>query len=445
MPVKKKKFIDKKNAVTFHLVHRSQKDPLQADEDAPQHVLLPVKATDKESAEHRAVEQRKYGIHFDDDYDYLQHLKDVEELHDVHPGAEVYGGDAKSNSKPQIQLPSQVFASEVETDVGLLNKAVPIVGPQVDWDPDIVAALDEDFNFDDPENILEDDFVIEANADGSDPQPYHDDGIKDSEDGSQWVDCRQYKEYSSDNEYENDSDVGSLDGSFETKSHFTNYSMTSSVIRRNNGLTLLDDRFEKLYAAYDDSELGALDHEDICGYVEQNSKMLSSVLEQFEAEQEKATLDEVREDNCTSDVVRENVIDNSQEDSSENELENMIKIDVEPQKEKWDCESILSTYSNIYNHPKKITEPKSGKPRSQRQSCSSESQIDPVEVPKANTLRPINENPEERKLRKQAVKKERKLRREEKVKNKNAFKCEEIRQKKEELNLKHNLQAIRLG
>lgn len=30
-------------------------------------------------------------------------------------------------------------------------------------DPDIVAALDEDFNFDDPDNILEDDFVIKAN------------------------------------------------------------------------------------------------------------------------------------------------------------------------------------------------------------------------------------------------------------------------------------------
>lgn len=38
-------------------------------------------------------------------------------------------------------------------------------------DPDIVAALDEDFDFDDPENILEDDFVIKANdvasADGN--------------------------------------------------------------------------------------------------------------------------------------------------------------------------------------------------------------------------------------------------------------------------------------
>lgn len=27
-------------------------------------------------------------------------------------------------------------------------------------------------------------------------------------------------------------------------------------------------------------------------------------------------------------------------------------------KEKWDCESILSTYSNLYNHPRLIEEPK---------------------------------------------------------------------------------------
>ena len=32
----------------------------------------------------------------------------------------------------------------------------------------------------------------------------------------------------------------------ETKSRFTSYSMSSSVIRRNEGLTLLDDRFEKV-------------------------------------------------------------------------------------------------------------------------------------------------------------------------------------------------------
>ena len=36
-------------------------------------------------------------------------------------------------------------------------------GPLIDWDPDIVEALDEDFNLDDPDNILDDDFVLKAN------------------------------------------------------------------------------------------------------------------------------------------------------------------------------------------------------------------------------------------------------------------------------------------
>lgn len=39
---KKKPFIEKKKAVTFHLVHRSQRDPLAADDTAPQRVLLPA-------------------------------------------------------------------------------------------------------------------------------------------------------------------------------------------------------------------------------------------------------------------------------------------------------------------------------------------------------------------------------------------------------------------
>ena len=35
----------------------------------------------------------------------------------------------------------------------------------------------------------------------------------------------------------------------ETKSRFTSYTMTSSVMQRNEGLTLLDDRFEKVITA----------------------------------------------------------------------------------------------------------------------------------------------------------------------------------------------------
>ncbi|KXJ75731.1 hypothetical protein RP20_CCG011143 [Aedes albopictus] len=42
--------------------------------------------------------------------------------------------------------------------------------------------------------------------------------------------------------------------------------------------------------------------------------------------------------------------------------EEMVELEVEDEtQKKWDCESILSTYSNCYNHPKLIEEPKKRK------------------------------------------------------------------------------------
>ena len=46
-----------------------------------------------------------------------------------------------------------------------LKNNVMFSGPQLDWDPDIVAALDDDFDFEDPNNVLEDDFLAIANDD----------------------------------------------------------------------------------------------------------------------------------------------------------------------------------------------------------------------------------------------------------------------------------------
>lgn len=37
----------------------------------------------------------------------------------------------------------------------------------MDLDPDIVAAMDEDFDFEDPDNELDDNFIELANAEGS--------------------------------------------------------------------------------------------------------------------------------------------------------------------------------------------------------------------------------------------------------------------------------------
>lgn len=42
----------------------------------------------------------------------------------------------------------------------------------------------------------------------------------------------------------------------ETKSRFTDYSLSSSVMHRNEGLTLLDDRFEKVNNTANETSVG---------------------------------------------------------------------------------------------------------------------------------------------------------------------------------------------
>ena len=84
---KKKKFIDTKNerTATFSVIHRSQRDPLAADEEAPQRLLQVIRESDgcidgpPESGKKiklQKEEEREFGVFYNDDYDYLQHLKD---------------------------------------------------------------------------------------------------------------------------------------------------------------------------------------------------------------------------------------------------------------------------------------------------------------------------------------------------------------------------------
>uniref|UniRef100_A0A023ET53 Protein LTV1 homolog n=1 Tax=Aedes albopictus TaxID=7160 RepID=A0A023ET53_AEDAL len=369
----KKKFIDKKKAVTFRLVNRSQQDPLYVDETAPQHVLVPVSAPGKGGdprgfasalrpsssagqmdAEKRKKEQAKFGVYFDDDYDYLQHLRE--------PGRnEVYWEPVEPTKtagaeKVSIKLPSSVFASEVEEAEGLMKKkAQQRPGPRPDWDPDVVAALDEDFNFDDPSNELEDNFMELAMGGEGDVEEGDDDFFDEEDEDGEYSDVDSNDAAMSDEDGEERDGLGPL--AFdreETKSRFTEYSMSSSVIRRNEQLTLLDDRFEKFYEQYDDPELGALDCEDIEGHVEINDSVLLQYAEEYRKER-----DEKYEVDYNKQWDKERILKLQEVSSDEEE---MVELEVEDEtQKKWDCESILSTYSNCYNHPKLIEEPKKRK------------------------------------------------------------------------------------
>ncbi|XP_064483547.1 protein LTV1 homolog isoform X2 [Ornithodoros turicata] len=431
MPNKRKKFIDKKNAVTFQLVHRSQKDPLRADEAAPQHVLvekhtgrvipLNTESNVQSSIERRKEEQHKYGIYFDDDYNYLQHLKGVNVVGDWKavedsfriPNEQQDGVDQKKQQG--IHLPSSVFPSLVEEKEGLLNKAAPQSGPHPEWDPDIVAALDDDFDYDNKDNELEDDFVTLAK--GSEDE----ESCSEEDDGS--------SDYSDDQFSFTEEEV---------RSRFTNYSMSSSVIPRAGGLQVLDERFEQMFEQYDDTELGSLDGEDIEG------NLAPEVLGQLADEYSQRTMPTLAQV-CSEPVA---VHFNEEEETMELAEEAV-------QKEQWDCESILSTYSNLYNHPRLIAEPrkslclqdkvllssKTGRPAARLRQIDHECGS---RVSTASSVRPKGESTEQRRDRKTQVKAERKERRLEKKANTMAFKSEKKRQEQVLLNLRNNLKSIKL-
>ncbi|KAI5625928.1 protein LTV1-like, partial [Silurus asotus] len=473
---KKKSFISKKNAVSFHLVHRSQKDPLAADEKAPQHVLLPAA---KLEVEKRREEQRKYGVFFDDDYDYLQHLREAPQPAELisasRPHPRPLGCEEQDKEEEEameevikipaasISLPSSVFASEFEEEVGLLNKAAPISGPRLDMDPDIVAALDEDFDFDDPENILEDDFIIKANVLTSRDGTAGDDG--DDDDG-EWEDTDESEtEDDGDRSYDSAGGVSDEDGDAdrrqfmfmdcETKSRFTEYSLTSSVMRRNEQLTLLDDRFEKFYEQFDDDEIGALDNAELEGFIEPSSTRLEEIITDYYRQKEKETQNPEQLGPPALPSVKED------EEDEEPEMETLV-IE-EPPEEKWDCETIISTYSNLYNRPKMIKDP----PKQKQIRVSSKTgipldvlpqkgltarqvermeRINDSDLPRASTQpRSREESKEDRKLRKQAIKEERKERRTEKKANRVAFKEEKQKQEKQMVSLRANVQGMKLS
>ncbi|XP_038568229.1 protein LTV1 homolog [Micropterus salmoides] len=472
---KKKSFIEKKKAVTFHLVHRSQRDPLAADEKAPQHVLLPAT---KGEVEKRREEQRQFGVFFDDDYNYLQHLKEpscTTELVAAGPlstdrrliricdeeeeNAEE-GDTDKTIPAASINLPSSVFASEFEEEVGLLNKAAPISGPRLDMDPDIVAALDEDFDFDDPDNMLDDDFIIKANT-ASGAVDIEGDDDEDDGDDDEWEDTDEEDDFDSEGGLSGDEDTEGRGREFmfmdeETKSRFTEYSMTSSVMRRNEQLTLLDDRFEKFYEQFDDDEIGALDNAELEGFIEPDSARLEEVIKDYFIQKEKEYL---RPDDLGPKVLPVVKEEEEEDDGEEEEMETVV---IEAPEEKWDCETIISTYSNIYNRPKVIKDPpkikpirvssKTGIPLDvlparglTAKQAERMTRINDSDLPRVSTQpRHREESKEERRTRKQAIKDERKERRVEKKANKMAFKEEKVRQEKQMLNLRTNIQGMKL-
>jgi len=483
---RKKKFIDKKNAVKFNLVHRSQKDPLYLDENAGEMVLQPVydgkndhmsevmsqmslgasssksKSDSHEIRIRQIEEQHKYGIYFDDEYNYLQHLREVRDEIDLTPEDDDFFDKKKTldallqehSGVPKLKLPASVFASEFEEEVGYMNQAAPDNDPKIDWDPEIVAILDEDPNTKFEE--IDDDFFTKLNDEKSElaeikEEEENDDDYEDVDDEEDEED----DEASSNGHFGEEPDFPEDESmrDFDKKSRFTSYSMTSSVIRRNDKLKYIDDHFENLFAQYDDDQIGSLDTEDIEGFVKSGNLVLQSALQDFEKktkrvmyEQEKLTM--INEEDKYED-------DREIVDSGDEFEEIQVK---ERTSVKLDCESVISMSTGVSkNRPALISERKillsrkTGLPLGVLpEKPISKNRLEKIDHQITRVLAPIperkpDETKEEKKARKQAVKDGKRVRRIEKKINKLAFKEEEKNQLKQTIGMRLAANSIRLS
>lgn len=457
-----KKF-PKKKVVKFRLVSRSQKDPLAADDDAPQNVLVPTEG----------------------DEDFIQSLN----------------------------LASDVFPSEREEKVGMLERAHNADG--ITLDEDIVAAMGPDFKYDLEENIIDDDFFLQAggliegeddgelvgdelselskqlfdseaeiiqfgpshgkcknssnNADEDDDDDYEDD--EDSDDYNVDVDDGNSSPDWMDDAPNNCDDLGRRLISFkqgqqnnkqrksdDSKSVFTEYSMTSSILRANNeGLQRVDDHFEKLYERHyaDDSEIGPGESDVQGGFRLKDPKEIKGLINEVKR---------VRKKNHGDDYKPEIVSEHHKlaiigEDLDEEE--DLVETEVRRRENRVDCESILSYNSTLFNHPRLIVEPK----RRKRKDCASISSTDQemksveddddvqsktdrqsiassrMSILSKLSVRPNNETPEEKRARKRALQEFRHERRQERKTNQRIFKLEE----RNVLNQQNKVPAMRLA
>lgn len=403
----------KPRKVKFLLVPRPQKDPLAADNDAPQHVLVPK-------------------------------------------------GDIKVEQIAQT-LPDfdpQLFVSKEETKVGMLERA------QIEsklMDPDILTAMSKDFNFEDPNNILDDDFVDQAGGMIEDTDMTDNlDDLFDDEDEVEVINFNDMKQETaigddvkrhghSDNneEFEDEDDFEEYPRNFkrrddDNRSTFTGCSMTSSVMRRSQGLQQIDEHFEKFFEEQyaDDTEIGALDLNEVRG-----DQLLTNI---NEIHQLKREIREVRKRNHGDDYEPEIVSEHHKQAiiGDDDAQKDFVEVEVKEHENKIDCESILSYNSNIYNHPKLIIEPHRRKTTSTTRSDASDCTIDSksqqslVATLARLSVRPQNETPEERKARKKAIKELRQERRQERKQNQHVFKSEHAKLMKQQ---RSNMPALKLA
>ncbi|KAI6047998.1 Low temperature viability protein-domain-containing protein [Pisolithus marmoratus] len=364
------------------------------------------------------------------------------------------------------------------------QQAIPesISGFQPDMDPHLrqtLEALEDDAFVDDS---LEDDFFGELVTGGERGEEeidyeFDEDGLpadteRDQGDGGEtgsWeAEFAKFKKEQkraprSDYDEELDSDGGDTVGDLprlrvvggkqrrKGSSIASGYSMSSSSMYRTEALLTLDERFDQLMLnEYGSDEAGELEEEalessdlsdgdevpELITSREDFAAMVDDFVENYELVGRKLKpvlhgdsaadkLDNLRRAMGQDGTVRISAAENDSDEGNDEEL--FASYHANEKEGRWDCETILTTYTNLENHPKIIRartskpvpkiglDPRTGLPSVDTKplegSNTSADDKERLHVPKQTVTRARDESKEEKKARKEAVKAERQAKR----------------------------------
>ncbi|KAJ1734871.1 Protein ltv1 [Coemansia biformis] len=487
-----RKFVDKKKATTYNLVYRSQEDPLAFEEGSNDRVFveatqkgglkassskradqtveqslrdLQLDDADDAGAGRRAGEAALYGIYLDDrSYDYTKHLRPV----GAGGGVILEVPDAAKKKRDAVEirgaeLPAEVLPSQHRMDIR--SEAFPR-GLQPYMDAEVreaLEALDDDGGTDEFDDTLLEKLDADELSSADEGPGGFGSGSDDSDFDPEDV-FAQVRRMKARREQRADSDdEASVGGS-------TGFSMSSSAMYRNDKLTLLDEQYERVEAMYGDSDSDESEarYDSDGHYIPQldaDGKALPAstrpdfehVLDEFLADYEltgkkmqtvveggsgagklgtyRNALLDVGSDG-SRELSKQQVLLAGQrldaESNAKSDATDEAELDalfVEKARTPWDCESILSTYSSLENHPATIYEERTPRIRLSRKSglplaaspvrSSSPDDAEPRE--RAATARPANETREEKRTRKRQVQEAKRARRDQKKETRGVY------------------------
>ncbi|KAL4584477.1 hypothetical protein LXL04_009079 [Taraxacum kok-saghyz] len=395
---RKKKFIDKKKSATFQLMSRDSSDPNysegpsgdrvfvrvdgnsekplfdgeQSDEDGPDGIFDDAPEDEEEEDGGNAVNQTRSGLpdHLrteilelgfpDDGYNYLSHLREIKDT----------GGGSAFYQNPKAARPDQLprdvkayDASRIEVSKGndeasyknsIYGVAVNTVPVRIQKaiDPEVAALLDDSdvSRFGSDVEDLEEDFVFNANLpdESEDVRVYNKPNF--TQESSFNIKKEEHNVVKTCDEIvvsEKPRERRLLDEQFDllelqeygtSDSEKVYESEVDNILESKlNNVTLNDDDYD------DDDDTNSLKNDEKYKVLSHNKNM--------EEEVGPVSLE-------TAADLRPRCIEYAENFENENEKEDVVfEESSEDESEKWDCETIITTYSNLDNHPGKIIDP----------------------------------------------------------------------------------------